>query len=263
MPYKIAEIIRNSTLKPAISKRILCELLSCSFEELFLRQNECLKASEFERFSGVVERFSAGEPLEYIFGHASFMGREFMVDKNVLIPRDETEILVLKAAQVAKSIENPLIFDVCSGSGIIAISLALMLENARIIASDISEPALNIAWQNAKKLGAKVEFVKSDLLENLPPKADIIVSNPPYISQDYKLDIWVSSEPHLALFGGEKGDELLKRLINESKTRTKYLLCEMGYDQKNSLKAELENAGFKAQFYTDLAGFDRGFVAKI
>lgn len=259
---KIAELIKTCGLKPAISKRILCQILACSFEELFLRQNECLNESEFERFAKVSKRFENDEPLEYIFGKASFMGLEFVVDKNVLIPRDETEILVEKALEVAKSIENPVIFDIATGSGIIAICLALRLKNAKIIASDISKEALKIAQQNATKLGAKVEFKQSDLLSNLPSKADIIVSNPPYIAQDYKLDKWVLAEPSLALFGGEQGDEILKRLINESQTRTKYLLCEMGYDQRQSLGTELEKTGFEADFYKDLAGFDRGFVAK-
>ena len=117
--------------------------------------------------------------------------------------------------------------------------------------------------KNALKLGAKnITFLQSDLLENLPPKADIIISNPPYIADDYALDKWVLAEPKIALFGGEKGDEILKRLIKESAKRTKYLLCEMGYDQKDSMKNELSKYKAKVEFYKDLAGFDRGFVAE-
>lgn len=258
---KIAQIIATSGLSQKIARKILCEILSLSFEELFLKSE--LSEAEFFEFSKIAKRYKNAEPLEYIFGHCEFLERDFMVNPSVLIPRIETEILVLKAEQIAKSMKNPLIFDIATGSGIIAISLALALPNAKIIASDISADALKVAKQNAKSLGAKnVEFIKSNLLESLPANADIIVSNPPYIADDYKLDAWVLAEPKIALFGGVKGDEILKRLIVQSVKRTKYLLCEMGYDQKESLEKELEKFGFKGEFYKDLAGFDRGFVAQ-
>lgn len=258
---KISQIIANSGLKPNIARKILCEILGLSFEKLFLKDE--INESEFFEFSKVCNRYKNGEPLEYIFASCEFLGRKFKVNSKVLIPRIETEILVQKSLEVAKNMKNPVIFDVCTGSGIIAISLALALKNAKIIASDISENALEIAKENAKNLGAEnIEFFKSNLLENLPPKADIIVSNPPYIANDYKLDAWVLAEPKIALFGGEKGDEILKEIIKQSATATQFLCCEMGYDQKKSLEIELEKFGFKSEFYKDLAGFDRGFVAQ-
>nr|WP_321432824.1 peptide chain release factor N(5)-glutamine methyltransferase [uncultured Campylobacter sp.] len=260
---KISEALRFGGLSRAALRRILCELLDSSFEKLFLRSADELDTQQERRFLDICSRFSSGEPLAYIFGRASFMGREFEVSPAVLIPRDETEILVLKCLEISKNFNEPVIFDICTGSGIIAISLALALPKAKIYASDISLAALKIAKQNAKKLGAKnIEFLESDLLDKLLPKADIIVSNPPYIANDYKLDIWLKSEPSLALFGGIRGDEILKRLVEQSAKRTRYLLCEMGYDQKNSMQKALSKHGAKCEFYKDLAGFDRGFIAQ-
>lgn len=260
---KISEALRFGGLSGAVLRQILCELLDCSFEELFLRSEDELNSEQEKRFLDICDRYSSGEPLAYIFGHCAFMGREFKVSPAVLIPRNETEILVLKCLEVARGFSEPVIFDICTGSGIIAISLALALRQAKIYASDISEPALEVAKKNALRLGAKnLEFLKSDLLDKLPPKADIIVSNPPYIANDYKLDIWVKAEPSLALFGGAKGDEILKRLIAQSMGRTQYLLCEIGYDQRLSLSQTLSEHGAKCEFYKDLAGFDRGFVAQ-
>lgn len=260
---KISEALRCDKVSSNIARQILCELLDCSFEKLFLRSDERLSDELEKRFLEICSLFNAGEPLAYIFGRTSFMGREFEVSPAVLIPRDETEILVQKSLEVARNFSEPVIFDICTGSGIIAISLALALNGAKIYSSDISEPALEIAKKNALRLGAKnIEFLRSDLLKKLPPKADIIVSNPPYIADDYELDIWVRTEPSIALFGGAKGDEILRSLAQQSMGRTQYLLCEMGYDQKSSMDEFLAKLGAKCEFYKDLAGFDRGFVAK-
>ena len=182
---KISEALRHAGLSRAILRRILCELLGCSFEKLFLLANDSLSVEQERRFLEICSLFSSGLPLEYIFGRASFMGLEFEVSPAVLIPRDETEILVLKCLEISKNFNEPVIFDICTGSGIIAISLALALKKAKIYASDISPAALKIAKQNAKKLGAEnIEFLCGDLLDKLLPKADIIVSNPPYIKRE-------------------------------------------------------------------------------
>jgi len=185
-----------------------------------------------------------------------------------LIPRPETEILVERSLEVLSNLparnEPPLVAEIGVGSGIISICLALN-SNAKIIASDISDDALNLARQNAAKFGVedRIEFVKCAYLDQIYGQFDLLVSNPPYIAQDYKLDKFVLNEPHEALFGGKAGDEILKNIILVAKNRgVKYLACEMGYDQKASLESVLELSGFEAEFYRDLAGFDRGFVAR-
>lgn len=242
----------------------MCFILNLSFEKLILNLNNELSPKQKDEYLKLCERLSLGEPFEYISGVCEFLGRDFMVNSSVLIPRVETEILVQKCLRIAKRKKFTNIFDIGTGSGIIAISLALSLPDAIITAADINKNALEIAKENAKKFAVKnISFIQSDLLENFNQNADIIISNPPYIARDYPLSTSVLFEPSVALFGGIKGDEILLKLIKQAKTRCKYLACEIGYDQKSSIQNALKTAGFKARFYKDLAGFDRGFIACI
>lgn len=288
------------------AKRELISYLSgIKFDEIYANL-EC-DFAHFDEFYKLLARFKNGEPLAYLTNRAEFFGLDFYVDESALIPREETEILVEKTAQIALNLMNnkepnlneiiatnlrdefcdkirqnleisnailqnqtqsnkknqPIkICEIGCGSGIIAICLKLLLPSAQITALDISEKALILAQKNASKFGAKITFLKSDLLSNVSENFDIIVSNPPYIARDYPLDLSVLKEPHIALFGGEIGDEILKKIVNLSAKRAKFLCCEMGFDQKNSLDLELKKCDFAAKFYKDLAGFDRGFIAK-
>lgn len=215
-----------------------------------------------EAFWNDVKRRSLHEPLEYILQQASFYGKEFYVDARVLIPRPETELLVDKVVELTKDLESLSIVEIGCGSGIISIMLALMLPKARIIAVDISQDALAVSLKNARKHGVeeRICFVHGSYLDEVHKDIDVIVSNPPYIAQDVSLGIGLSFEPSLALYGGQKGDEMLKKIIELFEQRkAKLLLCEMGYDQKESLGDYALNKGFQAHFYTDLAGLDRGF----
>ena len=254
--------MRQGSVDMRDARRLMCLALSISFEKLILRLNDELEGKAQDEYLRLCQRFKDGEPFEYISGVCEFYGRKFCVNTSVLIPRPETEILVQKSLGLASKFKSPRIFDIGTGSGIIAITLALELPKAKIIATDISKSALDTAKSNAKKLGAtNISFIQSDLLLNISEYADIIVSNPPYIANDYPLDINVLKEPRSALFGGERGDEILIKLINQAKNRCKYLACEIGFDQAQSMQEALQNSGFKASFYKDLAGFMRGFVA--
>lgn len=202
-------------------------------------------------------------PLEYLLNSASFYSREFYVDDRVLIPRPETEILVDLLISSARELNQPTIVEVGTGSGIISIMLALHVENAKIIAADISDNCLDVAKLNAKKHGVldKIEFRKSNILDCIDEDIDILVSNPPYIRANEVLEKNLAYEPDIALFGGEIGDEILKLLINETiKRKIKVLICEMGYDQKDKVENYLKNYSKKAKFYKDLSGIDRGFL---
>jgi len=144
--------------------------------------------------------------------------------------------------------------------------LAKLIPDIKIIAVDINDHALALASLNAKKFGVedKITFIKSDLFTNVPNiKIDMCISNPPYIENSFKLPKNVTFEPSNALFGGVKGDELLKNIIKEtSKREIRFLCCEMGFDQKNSLSGYLKNFNpKKVEFYKDYENLDRGFVA--
>lgn len=264
---QIAPACEISGANPArVAKALLMRHLGVKIEWIFLNLNRELE--DAEGFFALAKRFANHEPLEYITGEAGFYGLTFNVKKGVLIPRPETEILVEKSLEVLSNLPArkgpPLVAEIGVGSGIISICLALN-SNAKIIASDISDDALNLARENAAKFGVedRIEFVKCAYLDQIYGRFDLLVSNPPYIAQDYRLDKFVLNEPHEALFGGAAGDEILKNIILIAKNRgVKYLACEMGYDQKASLESVLELSGFEAEFYRDLVGFDRGFVAR-
>lgn len=263
----IAPACEISGANPArVAKALLMWHLGVKIEWIFLNLNRELE--DAEGFFALAKRFANHEPLEYITGEAGFYGLSFNVKKGVLIPRPETEILVEKSLDILSNLparkDPPLVAEIGTGSGIISICLALN-SSAKIIASDISDDALNLARENAAKFGVedRIEFVKCAYLDQIYGQFDLLVSNPPYIAQDYELDKFVLNEPHEALFGGAAGDEILKNIILVAKNRgVKYLACEMGYDQKASLESVLEFSGFEAEFYRDLAGFDRGFVAR-
>ena len=264
---QIAPACEISGANPArIAKALLMSYLGIKIEWIFLNLNR--EIEDADGYFALAKRFANHEPLEYITGEAGFYGLTFNVKKGVLIPRPETEILVEKSLEILAILparnEPPLVAEIGTGSGIISICLALN-SKAKIIASDISDDALNLARENAAKLGVedRIEFVKCAYLDQIYGRFDLLVSNPPYIARDYGLDKFVLNEPHEALFGGAKGDEILKNIVLIARNRgVKYLACEMGYDQRESMRNALKFNRFEAEFYKDLAGFDRGFVAK-
>lgn len=227
--------------------------------------NEFLKEKEL---ANLVKKRATNYPLEYIINKASFYGEMFIVKEGVLIPRPETEFLLENALEILKDKkETQTILEIGTGSGIISVMLALLVPNIKIIAVDINEKALALAKENAIKHNVqdKIEFRLSNLYENVN-EDDIFlcISNPPYIANDYKLPTNVKYEPSNALFGGNIGDELLKDIIKDtSERKIPYLLCEMGYDQKNPLENYFKEFNVDSySFYKDYESFDRGFTLK-
>jgi len=225
---------------------------------------ECTCEKELEK---LVKKRATNYPMEYITSRASFYGEIFNVRDGVLIPRPETEILVENAEAILKEIEKPKVLEIGVGSGIISVMLALLIPEVEIIAVDINDKALELAKSNANKhhVEDKITFITSDLFTNVPDvKFDMVISNPPYIADDYKLPQNVQYEPSNALFGGNIGDELLKNIIIQTDERKiKYLLCEMGYDQKSPLIRYIKEhiVSYKSlEFYKDYDKFDRGFT---
>lgn len=198
------------------------------------------------------------------------MGLDFYVDKNVLIPQPDTEILVENVIQIAKKIkkENIKILDLCTGSGAIGVSLGKNLQNAKIFASDISIPALEIAKRNSKSNNVQIEFIKSDLFASINDRFDIIVSNPPYIETSVidGLSKEVKNEPYIALDGGKDGLDFYRKIINEAQnylTENGYLALEIGYNQREAVEKMLITKNFKNVYSKkDLSSLDRVVVGQ-
>lgn len=217
----------------------------------------------------LIKKRATNYPMEYLINKASFYGEVFIVQEGVLIPRPETELLIDNALEIIKNMDNKKetikVLEIGTGSGIISVMLALLIEDIKIIAVDINEKALLLAKRNAKKHGVedKIEFRLSNLYEKVEESdLDLTISNPPYIANDYKLPENVKFEPSNALFGGNIGDELLKSIIDQTNEKNiEYLLCEMGYDQKNPLTDYLDKFDINSlSFYQDYEKFDRGFT---
>ncbi|RDU65298.1 peptide chain release factor N(5)-glutamine methyltransferase [Helicobacter didelphidarum] len=223
-----------------------------------------------QRYFKLLAMRKNGTPLEYLTNRVSFYNLELYVDKNVLIPRPETEILVDKAIELMNQHNIASFVEVGVGSGAIITAILKNTQNTYGIATDISKEALNIAKHNAEVLGVKnrCDFIESNLLDSpyimLQKPISLLIANPPYIANNYPLNQEVLCEPHIALFGGEKGDEILKRLIMQARQKNiTHIICEMGYNQKASMQEILHYTNYEVAFYKDYAGLDRGFVATL
>lgn len=212
-------------------------------------------------------------PIQYIIGLADFMGEKFIVDKNVLIPRDETEILVRKSIEIIEQNNFKTALDMCTGSGCIACMIA-KLTDCQVIGADISIEALHVAFSNMEKfeLFNKAIFRKSDLYSKIrtDEKFDIIISNPPYIPPKFKKSIQqeVSFEPELALYtSDEKGLEFYEKIIQKAPeflNEKGYILFELGIGQSKDVAELLKNNGFtNIKVVKDLAGIDRVIFGKL
>ena len=228
------------------------------------QNNETLTPKEAERFTTYVQQRADEKPLAYILGKCEFMGLEFEVNNNTLIPRPDTEVVVEAALNIIKEKRIKTVLDICTGSGCIAISLAVHCPSPiDITASDISLEALKTAKKNACKHGAAIRFECSDLFANLDPsKYDLIVANPPYIPHDEIKSLPCSVkgyEPHRALDGGADGLDFFKVIIKKS---IGSLIFEIGYNQAKEVKNILVQHNFRdIQILNDLAGHNRAVVA--
>lgn len=239
----------------------------CTHADLLARPETPVIAPAWTQFTEWVERRAAGEPLAYLVGEAEFRGRVFQVSPEVLIPRPETEVLIDLAVDRLKTQKTARVVDLGTGSGIVAISLALECPQAGIVAVDLSPGAISVARNNAGRLGAAVDFRQGDWFAPLSgERFDLIVSNPPYVADgDPHLSRdGLPFEPQMALSDLEKsGDGLacIRRIVAAAPAFLNpggWLLFEHGYDQGAASRNLLTAAGFKAAFtHPDLAGTDR------
>jgi len=225
------------------------------------------EVDELDSYKALVDRRANHEPYEYIVGEASFYDIALAVESGVLIPRPETEILIDLVAEIIEEENLKFIAEIGVGSGAISIVLARKFPDLHIVATDICDTPIKVARSNIKKyhVESRVKVIKSNLLDEVHPPLELVVSNPPYIADAFKLEKnVVKYEPKEALFGGVVGDELLKQIVLDVQARgIGYLACEMGYDQKASMMQFFNEIGITSyRFYKDLAGLDRGFVIK-
>lgn len=182
-----------------------------------------------------IKRLENGEPVQYIVGDVDFYGNILKVNKNVLIPRRETEELVEKTIELLKEFKNPKIIDIGTGSGCIPITLKKQIPNSEITAVDISKEALEVAKQNALLNNVDIKFIESNLFENINEKFDCIISNPPYIRYDEKImDIVKNNEPHLALYAPDNGLYFYKEILKNASnfTNNRFIIAfEIGEEQ--------------------------------
>ncbi len=268
-------MLKNENIDaPKIKARMLLQAtLKKSKEYLMIYDTKEVTPIERDRYIRNVKRLILGEPLQYITGRQEFMKLNFLVTKDVLIPRADTEILVEEVIKLAEGINNPTILDLCTGSGAIAISLAKYVKNVHICAVDISPKALQIAKKNAELNGVKnnIEFIESNLFEKLKDKKfDIIVSNPPYIETETirTLSKDVQREPKLALDGGKDGLDFYRKISDNGYkflNRQGFLCLEIGYNQRIAVKQILESKKryVNIRCLRDLCENDRVIISQI
>jgi release factor glutamine methyltransferase len=258
-----AKRLKEVTLRPRLEAEILLsEVLKRGREFLIINDNLELSKEDLERFKELIKRRESFEPIEYITNRVSFWDFELYIDERALIPRPETEILVEKALNLVDRFNLKRVAEVGIGSGAISIAIAKS-RDVKIEASDISQDAIEVAKINIKKfnLEDKIVVKECSLLDCLNTP-QLLISNPPYISRDFKLDKNILDyEPHTALFADDNGAKILFQLLDEIKKRgIKFAICEMGYDQKEIIKEYASRLNLKLEFYKDLANLDRGFI---
>lgn len=248
---------------PASEARLLLQgLLGVDAANLAAHPERRLDPTQVDRYLAQVARRTGGEPIAYLLGSREFFGREFAVSSAVLIPRPETELLVELGIAKLGAVAMPRILDLGTGSGCVAVSLALELGGV-VTAVDVSAAALTVARENARRLAVQVSFVESDWLAAIDGSFELIVANPPYVAEgDPHLDEGdLRFEPALALACGVDGLAAIRRIIADAPRyleRGGWLFLEHGYDQADAVRALLLAADFKEiEQHRDLAGIVR------
>lgn len=249
---KLAESRLDDASKDVnVAKVLFYHLADKQPHELYLMYDEEVSSELEAKFLAGMEEYYQGKPIQYIKGVENFFGRDFKVNEDVLIPRYETEELVenilYRIDDYFAEYQSITLCDVGTGSGAIATSLALEEPRLKVFATDISLKAVTVAKDNAKNLGANIEFMVGDMLEPLLEneiKVDIFVSNPPYIPQEQEIEAMVKdNEPHVALFGGNDGLYFYRKIFQgvEPLLQERALLAfEMGFDRRELMEAALQ-----------------------
>lgn len=265
---KACLLLRRQEKEESLARFLLMYMLDES-PQLFSNcmSEQMSKENEEKYFSLIEKHIKEDVPLSHLVGFEYFYDRKYKVTKDVLSPRMETEELIYKVIEYVKANNknNLKILDLCTGSGIIAITLKKELDQILIdvVASDISEEAIEVAKENAQYHDADVRFIQSDIFNNINDKFDIIVSNPPYIDRKDEVTMKenvLNYDPHLALFAEEEGMYFYRKIIEQAKDYLKengVMFFEIGYDQKDKIIKLSKKNGYLAQVYKDINNRDR------
>ena len=265
---KACLLLRRQGKEESLARFLLMYMLEES-PQLFSNcmSEQMSKENEEKYFSLIEKHIKEDVPLSHLVGFEYFYDRKFKVTKDVLSPRMETEELIYKVIEYVKANNknNLKILDLCTGSGIIAITLKKELDEILIdvVASDISEEAIEVAKENAQYHDTDVRFIQSDIFNNIDDRFDIIVSNPPYIDRKDEVTMKenvLNYDPHLALFAEEEGMYFYRKIIEQAKDYLKengVMFFEIGYDQKDKIIKLSKKNGYLAQVYKDINNRDR------
>ncbi len=265
MNKTFSDALQSTELPRAEIFYILRELTGLNYNEIEFQKDHPVSSDLWDKFTEIVARRKTDEPLQYIFGHSYFYDREYKVDETVLIPRPETELLVDEIINDNKHKQNLRILDIGTGSGCIAISLALHLANSQVDAVDIHP--MTIAKENASIHDANIKFSQSNIFSNVTRKYDIIVSNPPYIGKiEYStLEKQIKNfEPQTALLAEDNGLYFYKKILTELNRFLTYkgaLYLEIGATQADKITEIAHAQGYTCRITQDLNGLNR--MAKI
>ena len=267
--------LKNENIEsPKMQSRLLMQfILNKPRQYIIVNDMEELNKADKEKYFNAIKKLRKGIPLEHITHQKEFMKLNFFINENVLIPRQDTEILVEEVIKISKQTNAKKILDLCTGSGAIAVSVAKYLPNCEVTAVDISNDALKVAKRNAinNQVENQITFVSSDMFTNLnEEKFDIIVSNPPYIRTKVieTLETKVQNEPYIALDGGEDGLYFYREIVKNAYQYLKfkgYLCMEIGFDQKIDVIELIENEDKFENTYSkkDLYDNDRIIVTRL
>ena len=269
---KACLLLRRQDKEESLAKFLLMYMLDETSEQFSNKLSEELSVEQENRYFDLINKnINEDTPLSHLVGFDYFYDRKFKVTKDVLSPRMETEELIYKVLEYIKKSKKDSfkILDLCTGSGIIAITLKkeIVEKYTEIVASDISEKALSIAIENANNNNANITFIKSDLFDNISGKFDLIISNPPYISYKDKItikDSVLNYDPHLALFAEEDGIYFYRKIIENAVhylSKDGVIFFEIGYDQKEKILELGKNNNFITTVYKDINDRDR--IAKL
>ena len=261
--WLIAQLEKSDIISPKQnSETIISHVLQMKRLDIYLHLEKEISDVQLNAILEITSRRKKHEPLQYILGETEFYGYKIIVNKSVLIPRPETELLVEKIICEEKKVNS--VLEIGTGSGAIVIALARNMNDKKIDAIDVSETAVKTAQENANLINVKINFFQSDIFENVTSKYDIIISNPPYISQiEYeKLPKEIKDhEPKSALQAENNGLYFYNKILQNAKehlTESGKIYFEIGYDQAEKIiKIAKENGFSNIQVFKDLNGFDR------